>query len=310
MNIKNTQNIIVEDEIDLIGLFKFLWKKKFFIMVFTFIFCLLTIIYSLTIPNIYESKSLLAPSSVDNAFSSKINNIAPVGSFSLGSLPNENMQKSNEGMARIKSYEFFVNFILPNIKIENLMAVQDWNPQNNTITYNNKLFDAVNNQWIYDEASSSILPSSQKAFSSYKKLINMSIENKTSFIKISVKHQSPHIAKKWLDLIIYQINESMRVADEEEAKRSIDYLNNFQKSTNIQSMKEATSSLLEKQMQTLMLTSANEYYVFKILDSPIVPENKSEPSRLLIVILGLFIGLLSSLAILVVQNFKQKIDNG
>ena len=50
------------------------------------------------------------------------------------------------------------------------------------------------------------------------------------------------------------------------------------------------SNLLENQLQTLMLASSNDDYVYKIIDSPIVAEQKIEPSRAVICILGTFLG--------------------
>ena len=136
------------------------------------------------------------------------------------------------------------------------------------------------------------------------KIISVSENRKTSFINISIDHKSPYVAKKWLDIIINEINESMRAADEDQAKKSIVFLNKIIESTDIKTTKEIISTLLEKQMQTLMLTSAEKNYVFEIIDSPIVPEKKSRPSRARISILGTILGLLLSILIVFIQFFR------
>ena len=69
----------------------------------------------------------------------------------------------------------------------------------------------------------------------------------------------------------------MRNEDAKNARESIAFLNESIQSTNIQSLKEASSRLLEEQMKTLMLVASNEAYVFKIIDSPIVPEKNQHP---------------------------------
>ena len=96
----------------------------------------------------------------------------------------------------------------------------------------------------------------------------------------------------------------MRAADEDQAKKSIVFLNKIIESTDIKTTKEIISTLLEKQMQTLMLTSAEKNYVFEIIDSPIVPEKKSRPSRARISILGTILGLLLSILIVFIQFFR------
>ena len=147
------------------------------------------------------------------------------------------------------------------------------------------------------------IPSHQEAFDVYKELMSVSQDKKTSFITISIDHHSPVIAKKWVDIIIYQINESMRKVDAEASQKSISFLNKTAQSANIQSLKEAIAKLLENQMQILMLTTSSEYYVLKIIDSPIIPEKKSDPSRALICILGTLLGGILSILIVSIRYY-------
>jgi LPS O-antigen subunit length determinant protein (WzzB/FepE family) len=84
----------------------------------------------------------------------------------------------------------------------------------------------------------------------------------------------------------------MRDEDKEIAQNSINYLDKFSQTTNVKSIKDSITNLLESQLQTLMLTSSNDDYIYKIIDSPVIPELKTEPSRSVISILGTFIGLI------------------
>ena len=95
----------------------------------------------------------------------------------------------------------------------------------------------------------------------------------------------------------------MRKVDADQAERSIAFLNDEMNSTKIMSIKEVASKLLEQQMQTLMLTSSSKFYVFNIIDSPVVAEKKSKPSRSTICILGTFFGFILSLLIVFFQNY-------
>ena len=96
----------------------------------------------------------------------------------------------------------------------------------------------------------------------------------------------------------------MRMEDIQLSQSYIDFLNSSQQSTNIQSLRDSTSRLLENQMQTLMLASSNKDYIFKTLNSPIVPELKSGPPRAIICIaITLFGGILSVLIVLMRHHF-------
>ena len=52
------------------------------------------------------------------------------------------------------------------------------------------------------------------------------------------------------------------------------------------------------------MVEADENYVFTILDSPIVPENKSKPQRALIVILGTILGIMLGVFLSIFLNKK------
>ena len=153
--------------------------------------------------------------------------------------------------------------------------------------------------------SNNNVPSSQDAYKVYRKILSINVDSRSSFINISIEHQSPVIAKKWLDIIIIQINESLRSADLNQAQKSINYLNEVQKSINIESIKDTLLILLEDQMRTLMLASSNEDYVFKIIDAPIVPEKKSSPNRIKITMIVTILGIMLSFIILFIDFLRQ-----
>ena len=79
----------------------------------------------------------------------------------------------------------------------------------------------------------------------------------------------------------------MRDEDKRVAQNSINYLSESSKTTNFQSVRDAMSNLLENQLQTLMLASSNDDYVYKIIDSPLA-EQKIEPSRAVFVFWNIF----------------------
>ena len=115
-------------------------------------------------------------------------------------------------------------------------------------------------------------------------------DNKTGFVTISAEHQSPYVAKKWLDTIVYNINQTLREDQKKRASLSIAYLNEQIAQTSYAEIKQQLSSLVQQETEKLMLIEANEDYIFKVIDPPIVPELKSKPQRSIICILGALIG--------------------
>ena len=295
------------DQIDFRAIFNVIIEKKFFIVIFTSFFSISVLVYSILIPNIYESRAILAPSSLNENLASQLSSFSSLAGLAGVSLPAGDASKDQEAVERMKSYEFFSDFIYPNIKVENLIAIKKWLPQSNEIIYKDDTFDSKNNKWVREVSYPKMqVPTRQEAFREFIKHINISVDKKTSFVTISIKHKSGVIAERWLSMIIKNINESMRQEDIEISSNSILYLESKAQSTKIQSLKDAISNLLESQMKTLMFASSNEDYIFKIIDSPIIPEQKISPQRSLICIFGFLIGLILSIAIVLFQKYFLK----
>lgn len=293
--------IINNGELDVIKLISVLWSKKLIIFLITLISAVSSIIYSLSIENSYTSSALLIPAEPQDQLSSKINNFSALSSYSGISLPNTTITKSQEGIERIKSYNFFSKIFLPNIDFQNLVAVERWSPNENKIYYNDKIFNEDLNSFNSENKITL-----QEAYVIYRNILTIYEDKKTSFITISINHHSPYIAKEWADIIIYEINESMRQYENNIAKKSISYLSEAQQNTTIQPLRDSISELLETQMRTLMLAHSNENYVFKIIDSPIVPEKKSFPNRALICIVGTLFGGIISILIALAAFYREK----
>ena len=119
MNETNSKN-----EISLGDLFFILWRNVYLIISITISFSIISIIYSLSLPNIYKSEALLMPNEVQSSMSAMLGQYSNMASLAGISLPSETSTKSQEAIARIRSFEFFSNEFLPNIALEDLLAVK------------------------------------------------------------------------------------------------------------------------------------------------------------------------------------------
>jgi LPS O-antigen subunit length determinant protein (WzzB/FepE family) len=297
----NELNKNYEDEIDLREVLNVLLAKRFYIGAITAIFSLISIIFALMLPTIYKSEVLMMPEQDSDQMSGMLGQYSGVASLAGISLPSASGSKAQEAIARIQSFEFFSNHFLPQIKLENLLAVNKWNQAGNTITYNKRNFNSESRQWVRKVSPPKLkIPSSQEAYKKYKAIMSITEDKKTQFVVLSVEHESPFIAQQWVELVIDQIDKAMRDQDRQTATKSIEYLNSLAPTINYEEIKKALSSLQQEQMKRLMMIEASEHYIFKVLDSPIVPEMKSKPARSIIAILATMLGaILSALGVLV-----------
>jgi LPS O-antigen subunit length determinant protein (WzzB/FepE family) len=289
-----------DNGLDLLDIFKILWERKYFIVIMTSIFILTSIIFALSLPNLYKSDALLMPQQEESSMSSMLNQYSSVANLAGIPLSGSSGSKAQEAISRITSYDFFSKHFVPNIAIEDLLASEKWDSSTNKYSYDKSIFNSESGKWIDGG------PSLQKAYKIYLECLSISLNKKTSFVSVSVKHISPFAAQEWTQLIIDQIDKVMRNIDREESTKAVNFLNTLALSVKYEGIKKNLSSLQEDQMKKLMMIEASDNYVFKVLDSPIVPERKFEPRRSVIVILGMILGFLLSIIISLTQHYTRK----
>lgn len=311
-NLPNDQlNNIYDDEIDLSELFHVLWDKIFYIGAISSIFSLISIIYALMLPNIYQSKATLMAVEQSSQMSGMLGRYSGMASLAGISLDSKSGSKDQEAIARMKSFEFFSNNFLPNMKLENLMAVKKWNQASNTLTYYAGDFNSESRQWLRKaKPPRSNIPTSQEAYEEFVEIMSVNKDKKTNLVTLMVEHKSPFIAQQWVEIMINQIDQVMRDQDRQTATKSIEYLNSLAPTVINEDIKKALSALQQEQMKRLMMVEANDNYVFKVLDSPIAAELKSKPRRSLIVIWGTILGMvLSALGVLAFNYTRKSSDH-
>ncbi len=288
---KNTINF--DDAIDLKELFLVLVQGKWIITLMTVFFSIFGIIYSLSLPNIYESKALLAPvdasSSLMSGALSEYRGLAGLAGISLSS--QDNSSNSKKAVEVMGSLSFFENYIMPNIFLPDLMAVESWNEKENKIIYDENIFKNDSNTWVRDSYPKKLIPSAQESFEVFKgNHFYMREDNKTGYIVLSVKHLSPLLAKQWVETIVREVNTFYRQKDKAQSEKAVIFLNKQMAANSLSEIRQVTASLLQKEIQKLTLVEANNDYVFEYIYPPSLMEKKSDPKRSLIVILFFLFG--------------------
>lgn len=286
----NVNENIFEDEIDLKDIINILLDGKWIIVAMTTFFSIVGVLYSLSMPNMFESKALLVSSSPTKQ-PSLMQNYGTLATLAGIDMSEGSETNAMQAIEKLNSLSFFESSILPNIFLPDLMALKSWNAQLNELQYNNKIYDISSETWIRDVSyPKKIIPSAQESFDIFKGHLNVELDEQTNFLTVKIKHQSPHIAKEWTLLIIDQINSFYREKDKNEAERASNYLNSLLSKTNLSEIKQAIATLLQQETQKLTLIEANEFYVYEFIDPPVVMERKSEPNRAIICIIAAIIG--------------------
>ena len=302
-----------DDEIDLRELFYVLSEEKWIIVSLTAFVSIIGVIYSLLLPNIYESKAMLVPVNSSSGISGALGSysgLAGLAGISLSSASDEG--NTAKAIEKISSLSFFENNILPNIHLPDLMAAKSWNYETNTLTFDESIFDTNSNTWIRDYSHpQQQIPSAQESFEVFKtEHLSLSKEIESGFISLSIKHRSPLVAKQWVELVVNEVNAFYRQKDKLESEKAVNYLNQQISMTGLSEVKQALAQLLQEETKKLTLIEANQFYVFDYIDPPAVMEEKSEPKRALICILSALFGGMLSIVLVLIRHYtmKQKVD--
>ena len=299
-----------DDEIDLRELFYVLLEGKWIIVSLTAFVSIIGVIYSLLLPNIYESKAILVPVNSSSGISGALGSYSGLAGLAGISLPNGGDEsKSEKAIKKISSLSFFENHILVNIHLPDLMALKSWNSKTNSLVFDDSIYDTNNKTWIRDYSyPQQQIPSAQESFQVFKtQHLTLNKDIRSGFITLSIKHQSPFVAKQWTELIINEVNSFYRQKDKSESEKTVSYLNEQISMTSLSEVKQVLALLLQEETKKLALVEAKEFYVFEYIDPPAVMEKKSEPARAIICILSLILGgILGCLVVLIRHYFFNK----
>ena len=185
------------------------------------------------------------------------------------------------------------------------MAFKSWNSDTNTLVYDEKIYDIKNRAWVRDYSyPQKQIPSAQESYDIFlEDHLSLSEDTKSGFITLSIKHQSPFVAKQWNDLIVNEVDNFYRQKDKLESEKAANYLKQQILLTNLSEIKEALADLLQEQTKKLTLIEANQFYVFDYIDPPAVMELKSEPKRALICILSALLGGILSVLLVLIRHY-------
>lgn len=308
----NSSSRYYEDEINFQEILHTLLRGKKIIFSSSLIFLISSLIYSISLPNIYESKALLSPIEEKDNISSSLESLGGLASIAgIGISPSNAESKSKKAKEKLTSFSFFEKKIMPNIFLPDLMAVDYWDYKSNTIIFDESLYDQSANLWVRSFSyPKKQIPSPQESFEVFiNNHLEISEDDKTGFISLAIRHESPYIANNWVELMVREINNFYRDKDKNEAKKSISFLNEQLNRTSLSEIKLALVELLQAEIKKLTLVEARELYVFDYIDPSTIMEKRKSPNRAIIIFFGTMLGFfLGAIYVMVLSLWKKNTE--
>lgn len=288
-----------------------LYKFKYSIIFVTSIFAIGSVLYALSLSNIYRSSSMLKinEDSSQSSISSTLSQYANIAGVAGLNIPSGgNSDKTQFIIETIKSRDFLEHLINIDGVKESLFASKAFDKKSNKIIFDKNIFDVNKNIWIRKPPlNKSPEPSVQEIYNEvYIKKLNIDLDKQSRFITISFDHISPIFAYEFLNLIIKEFNKVSRNKDLNESKSALNYLENASNTITQTDVKSSINTLIESQLKIQMLANARKDYLISPIDKPFIPEIKHSPNRASICIfftmLGFFIASIFALTRVIFYN--------
>ena len=297
------------DEIDLLELLRVIWQGKWVITLVTFFFLVVSIVYVKSLPNIYKSEVLLAPAEENSGgglmkMAGQLGGLANLAGINLGGGGSD---KTALAIEVLKSRDFLSGFVERRDILVPLLGVKGWDSVSDKLIVNESVFDSETGRWVRRAVPSKLaVPSPQGSFEALTRILEVSQDKTTGFVKVSIEHYSPRIAKQWVDWLVEDINLAVRRRDVSQAEKSIRFLKKQMGKVSIAEMQGVFYELIEEQTKIIMFAEVRDEYVFKTIDSAVVPEKKVKPKKALIVILVTMLGGVLSVLLVFVMWLQKK----
>ena len=298
-----------DDEIDLRELVGVLWAAKIPIVAFTMLCGLLSAWYAVSIPNQYKAVVVLAPAQQQSGgLSSALGQLGGLASLAGVNVGGSGGNESQIAQEIMQSWSFIDGFISKNDLTTEVYAAESWDSRSNRLQYDGDLFDQAEQRWVIEDIKNGGFrpPTSWELYERFSEQLSVVEDPKTDLVSVSIEYYSPRLSKAWVDMYVEAVNRYMQDRQIKRVSSNIEFLQEQIEKTSIAEMKEIFYTIIQEQIKSKMLAEASPEYVFVAVSPSMIPEDESQPKRLLICVLAtLFAGVLSVIGVLV-RNFIQQ----
>lgn len=256
-----------DDEIDLIGISRTLWRYKVLLAATTFLCAAIAVVMALTAIPLFRAEAL-----VTEVTEQQLGGQGSLGRIEgLASLVGVNLNAGGDSV-RAKAV------------LQSRKLVEEFIKRNQLIPV------------LFPKAQTP--PSLWKAVEKFRRdVLAIKEDPRRNTISVTVIWTDAASAAKWANDLVALANELLRNDAIAESERNINYLKQQVRGTDVVQLQTVMYNLVESEMQKLMLANGRIEYAFVVADPAVAPEIRSSPKRTIMVIIGALIGMILGVAI-------------
>ncbi|AWL11243.1 hypothetical protein HMF8227_00747 [Saliniradius amylolyticus] len=273
-------------------LFYYLIRRWVYLLGIPFLISVGTAMWTLSLPNVYRSEALVAPSQNQSgelsSVTGQLGGLASMAGISLGG--KGAVDKVSLALETLTSRSFLLNFIKENELEVVLIAGEYWDDRERELVINKEIYDVETRTWLREvEPPRSSTPTDSELYESFLEQLVVEKDPTSGVITISVESLSPLLSKEWLEGLVTEVNKVMRDRELSRLKGNISYLKQQVSQTEDVEIKTSLFGLIQEQYKELMLANVGDEYVLSVISEAYVPDSKYGPRRALIVFLAAFL---------------------
>ena len=283
------------DELSLIELWKVLVEYKLLIIVFTALTTLGAIYYASTLPTIYKAEVLMIPASGGGGggggLSNRLGGLADMAGVSLGG--SSAGAEGEQVLARLKTRSFLIKHIKEK-NLKSILFADQWS--------------TVEKRWIDQE------PSDREASELLLDMITTARvpKDKAGLVILSIEWKDPTNPEKIANIannLVKSMNSHAKKRAILEAVRSVSFIEKELEKTSLLNSQIILYSIIEQQMGTIMLANVRDEFVFKVIDSAVIPTRAETKPIFMIIFIGIVLGIfISSFLAVNINYFRRHLE--
>lgn len=266
------------DKIDLLVLWRVLWRYRYLIAATTFVFGGIALVLALTAIPVYHAETAISEVSDQKrnstaAIANQIGGLANLVGVNLAGASGA----SQEAQALLKSRRLAELFIVRN----NLMSQ------------------------LYPKVAKP--PSLWRGVRKFRdNILIIRDDKRNGLTAVGINWIDPLLAARWSNEFVAMANDELRQRAMRESQASIDYLNGqIARTTNLD-LQKVMYGLIQNETKTLVLANSRAEYAFTVIDPAVPPEERFSPQRRIMLMLGLALGGLLGIALAFAVNMRHQ----
>jgi capsular polysaccharide biosynthesis protein len=277
------EKIVFEDEFNIYGILKNLWKNKILVVIIVSVFAVTSIIYSLVVDHEYEVITTIQPA--DASDETSIKGSSPVMGFALTGY--SHLPVINSIMITLKSASF-LEIIYEKYKDDERVYG----------TLMKEIDESDDPQEFKDQL---------KRYDGVKKLqktIRTAVNSDHNTILISVKLQDKYKAYELMNYLLDLLRDTIRKQNIDILESDIKFYQELMDKATDPRIQQILDRKLTSKLEKKFILSSN---LFTIVDKPVIPAKRVFPKRSMIVILTTFAGGLFAVMLITVKPVALKV---